>query len=931
MCELNGLRISLYSRYQRLPSSISAPPVVTSVSPRYFTRVGSTCQCYGQDFFNEVILKVMSNYPPKKKLCQISIKDMLKPLASRGKPELENKKKHSSPPPFKRESMEAGKFHTVANKQCTESLRMEGKDLGAKLHDEETKEYHREEKGDLKPTSKNKDSELSWEKSEHMCKKNSKFSVDDVNKEVGASGSRSDFSTCPSTHPKGKSMSDDLKPKSFSQRDNPVKLKPSGRPSSEDCEKDKGKERPPDLRNILASAAEQRMGSVTKSVKRGKDTSSTSGGGRRDNEEKEWQGVSLSSLPHLSASNPNIPPVVPSPDHTVLVKLPVSPGSGPLPYPSGPFDVWDQYHVRMPCSPKSQYPKNKDTVVPRWSVICEALSREIKSVEDLEKAVLEYNSRYASRWKFRGLHILLEQEFEDEECAYFFGKTLPAMIQLALMLPQLVTQPPPLLLQGTTHSITLSQMQIASLLANAFFCTFPRRNAKGNDTEYAKYPDINFNRLFFHKEQRSLEKLKCLLHYFKRVTTKSPTGTVTFTRQTVLHQEIPNWATSKRPLPNLHVSSTGLIEEATGLLQVDFANKYLGGGVLGLGCVQEEIRFVLCPELIISRLFTQALEKTDALIITGCEQFSRGSGYASTFCWDGPHEDTTPLDKWGRRLCQVTAIDALHFTKQPNIQYKPTYIIRELNKAYAGFKVINGSPGVPTGVATGNWGCGAFKGNPRLKALIQLAVCGHIGRNLAYFTFGDEKLRDDLYTMYVFLKENNVTVGEIAQVLHHYGYREWSDGSDLFHYICHSLGSYDSDTDQEGSKGVPDVPEEAPTNSCQTDDAASPSASISHTKRSSQSITECLPEPSHDQQHKMSEEKILQVLSECDRLFESEKNKKKQGAGHSLDSSSQKTDSERRVGDLKSGSRKESKAFQSGSESSRLFSLLDEIDRQVNK
>lgn len=45
--------------------------------------------------------------------------------------------------------------------------------------------------------------------------------------------------------------------------------------------------------------------------------------------------------------------------------------------------------------------------------------------------------------------------------------------------------------------------------------------------------------------------------------------------------------------------------------------RYLGGGVLGLGCVQEEIRFVLCPELIISRLFTQALEKTDALIITG--------------------------------------------------------------------------------------------------------------------------------------------------------------------------------------------------------------------------------------------------------------------------------------------------------------------------
>lgn len=43
------------------------------------------------------------------------------------------------------------------------------------------------------------------------------------------------------------------------------------------------------------------------------------------------------------------------------------------------------------------------------------------------------------------------------------------------------------------HSITMSQEQIASFLANAFFCTFPRRNAKMK-SEYSSYPDINFNR-----------------------------------------------------------------------------------------------------------------------------------------------------------------------------------------------------------------------------------------------------------------------------------------------------------------------------------------------------------------------------------------------------------------------------------------------------
>jgi len=55
--------------------------------------------------------------------------------------------------------------------------------------------------------------------------------------------------------------------------------------------------------------------------------------------------------------------------------------------------------------------------------------------------------------------------------------------------------------------------------------------------------------------------------------------------------------------------------------QVDFANMYLGGGVLGHGCVQEEIRFLICPEMIISRLFTERLNKNECLIMTGTAVF----------------------------------------------------------------------------------------------------------------------------------------------------------------------------------------------------------------------------------------------------------------------------------------------------------------------
>ena len=50
--------------------------------------------------------------------------------------------------------------------------------------------------------------------------------------------------------------------------------------------------------------------------------------------------------------------------------------------------------------------------------------------------------------------------------------------------------------------------------------------------------------------------------------------------------------------------------------QMDFANKFVGGGVIRLGCAQEEIRFSLCPELIISKVFTECLDNNECLIMT---------------------------------------------------------------------------------------------------------------------------------------------------------------------------------------------------------------------------------------------------------------------------------------------------------------------------
>ena len=84
----------------------------------------------------------------------------------------------------------------------------------------------------------------------------------------------------------------------------------------------------------------------------------------------------------------------------------------------------------------------------------------------------------------------------------------------------------------------------------------------------------------------------------------------------------------------------GSIEDAgCDVLQLDFANRELGGGVLRHGCVQEEIRFLICPELVVSRLLAEPLRDNEALLMSGFERFSRYAGYSYSFTYDGPYDD----------------------------------------------------------------------------------------------------------------------------------------------------------------------------------------------------------------------------------------------------------------------------------------------------
>ncbi|CAD6231952.1 GSCOCG00001669001-RA-CDS [Cotesia congregata] len=491
-----------------------------------------------------------------------------------------------------------------------------------------------------------------------------------------------------------------------------------------------------------------------------------------------WQGTSMNEIfGGLDIFFNEQPPIRRSENHAVLFELTISLRRPPKPFPSQLVDRWSEHFVRMPHSPKCFYTTQNNTddreVQTRWEVIQQALLQNFISTMHLEAAILSYNNKYVSQWNFTALHSFFE-EIDEEETKKFFEKLLPNIINLALQLPSLVTDSIPLLKKHSNQSISLSQLQVASLLANAFLCTFPRRNAVTANSEYASYPYINFNGLFSgnarypRKLSVKIEKLKCIIHYFRRVTASHPVGTITIERRSVSRNNCPKWDKVKCPLPLLHINSEGTIEDqGAGLLQVDFANKFLGGGVLNSGCVQEEIRFLICPELLVTMLVTEVLDDTEAVIVTGAERYSNYTGYSDTFEWAGDYVDNTPRDSSGRRKTSIVAIDALYFTHEYR-QYQGRSIIRELNKAYVGFISSEMPNTQPSGIATGNWGCGAFRGDPYLKSLIQLMAAAVNRRPVVYFTFGDKKLRDDVAKMYWHLIEYQVNVGQLFTLLQSY-------------------------------------------------------------------------------------------------------------------------------------------------------------------
>ncbi len=96
----------------------------------------------------------------------------------------------------------------------------------------------------------------------------------------------------------------------------------------------------------------------------------------------------------------------------------------------------------------------------------------------------------------------------------------------------------------------------------------------------------SFARLYQSGPPEKIEKLKCILHYFQRITEESkfsltslfslfenlnlvPTGVISFRRFVLTKDLIPRWSDSKAELSDIHVTTDKKIEDINCVLQVN--------------------------------------------------------------------------------------------------------------------------------------------------------------------------------------------------------------------------------------------------------------------------------------------------------------------------------------------------------------------------
>lgn len=226
------------------------------------------------------------------------------------------------------------------------------------------------------------------------------------------------------------------------------------------------------------------------------------------------------------------------------------------------------------------------------------LAKYLTLKETLAVLAPQSNDPKANKELVRGIGSFVNQ-LSPEPQKEFFDVTLPYIQHLVLTTPQYVHRIP-FLDQGKAGSVTFHKRVIASILACAFFGLWPRQTPKEGGQEIPFLSMVEWYRVDFSgtPPNSQMAKIRCLVHYFQRISQECmfttltginfslvPEGFVTFSR-CILNEEI-DWENSNKKIMPVRVHDRARIEDFKECAHTDFANKYLGGGVMRTVCLRE--------------------------------------------------------------------------------------------------------------------------------------------------------------------------------------------------------------------------------------------------------------------------------------------------------------------------------------------------------
>lgn len=418
---------------------------------------------------------------------------------------------------------------------------------------------------------------------------------------------------------------------------------------------------------------------------------------------------------------------------------------------------------------------------------------------------------------FPALQICLTSQCDSSFVTHFIGKVLPWMARCLAHAPQTLKGGVSLLTQlsekdgNQDTKITFTQEEVVILMVMGFFSLFPDRfgpkagrtktphNPQNNPLRRPlEMPCFNFISLFMTGGDSNAAKVRCLLEYFTIMERDWGTVVATGLQIEILRSSRPILSAqefflgpkvSEQPLVPIDYRANFPIENCQGCIQADFANEWIGGGVLRSGCVQEEIRMMVSTELLVSLLVCERMLDHESITISGCAQYSDFVGYGQSFRFT--KEKVIPKAEYPRpgshiRNVAVVAFDALNFSwiEDKSTQFKQVVIDRELIKAFAAFsgpsaasllldlehEVLtdksNCSKAIP--LATGNWGCGVFEGHLELKFLIQWIAASAIQRPVVYCAIGPDEKMAKVRQLLTALSQGSTTVGVLYSAITSY-------------------------------------------------------------------------------------------------------------------------------------------------------------------